>query len=85
MKRIESQCVGCPPEMGCLYQSCPNFEVDVYICDKCGQEIDEDVYIIENKDLCEYCFDEYIREIFDGLDNLEKVNILDIDCKCIRR
>lgn len=42
MIRIENECVGCPPEMGCLGSCCPNRNVKRIYCDICGEEIDYD-------------------------------------------
>jgi hypothetical protein len=60
----ENQCVGCPPEMGCLGSSCPNRNVLIpYLyCDKCGEEV-EDLY----DGLCETC----------ALETFEHINIED--------
>ena len=55
MIRYEDQCVGCPPERGCLGNSCPYKSVSVYVCDECG---DEDVELYEFDDgsqLCKSC------------------------------
>ena len=41
MIRYEDECVGCPPEMGCLGSICPNRNVPHYFCDYCGEEVDE--------------------------------------------
>lgn len=40
MVKIENDCVGCPPEMGCLGSSCPYRDVPHYYCDDCGCEDD---------------------------------------------
>ncbi|MBQ8809489.1 MAG: hypothetical protein IJZ69_04355 [Bacteroidales bacterium] len=53
--RIENQCVDCPPEMGCLGQSCPKKNIAVYVCDDCGDEIYGDIYEAEGDELCESC------------------------------
>lgn len=42
MKRYENECVGCPPERGCLGSVCPNRNVLRIYCDICGDEIDYD-------------------------------------------
>ena len=38
MKKIENECVGCPPEIGCLGNSCPYQNVVRFYCDRCGDE-----------------------------------------------
>lgn len=40
MIKYTDECVGCPPEMGCLGDSCRNRNVPHYICDTCGEEFD---------------------------------------------
>ncbi len=52
MKRIENECVGCPPEMGCLGNACPNRNVERCYCDKCGEETK-----LYNYEDGEYCID----------------------------
>ena len=53
MKSIENECVGCPPEMGCLGRSCPYMNVVRYYCDECGYERKLRHY--DDKELCEDC------------------------------
>lgn len=55
--RYENQCVGCPPERGCLGSRCKNRNVPIYACDGCGDELDPiDLYVTENDEmLCEQC------------------------------
>lgn len=52
MKRLENECVGCPPELGCLGESCPNRNVPHFYCDKCKEE----AVLYEYED-GEYCID----------------------------
>lgn len=54
--RIENQCVGCPPNMGCLGSACPNRNVKIRYCDKCGAD-NTDIYYDteENEDICWDC------------------------------
>ena len=57
MVRMVSRCIGCS-SMGlpCLGRGCPNYEVPEYVCDKCGYEIDSDIYTDEEYEhLCEDC------------------------------
>lgn len=61
MKRLEDECVECPPEMGCLGSSCPNRNVERIYCDICGDEISYDSKRWDpDKDyhLCEDCKEE---------------------------
>lgn len=57
MIKYINECVGCPPERGCLGSSCPNRNVPVIICDMCGEEIwDEDRCNLEsNYHICKDC------------------------------
>lgn len=60
---LENECVGCPPNMGCLGDSCPNRNVAHYYCDKCGAEVDpEDLYDVDGVDLCEDCLKAMYRK-----------------------
>lgn len=53
MKKIENHCVGCPPEIGCFGSSCPNRNVVVYYCDRCGKEAK--LYYYDSEQICEDC------------------------------
>lgn len=64
-------CVGCPPEMGCLGRDCPQCYETVMRCDVCGKET-RDLYRWDGDvDLCENCFDEKIEKIHITYDNCE--------------
>lgn len=66
MLKYENRCCGCAaPGYPCMGSSCPNRNVEVYYCDKCGEEIDEDdVYDDGEEELCEYCLlDKYRKEV----------------------
>ena len=78
MRKIENECVGCPPHMGCLGSTCPYKNVERIICDDCGYECDEDCYIIDEKDYCEECALNYIQSVFDDLTLCEKAEALNI-------
>ena len=54
MITFENECVGCPPEIGCLGNACPNLNVPHYYCDKCGDEVDE-LWTIDGYEVCEDC------------------------------
>ena len=61
MVRYENECVGCPPEMGCLGDGCPNRNVPRYYCDECGDEFyPEDLYEYDGKMWCKECLVEYL-------------------------
>ena len=61
MRRYENECVGCPPERGCLGTSCPNRRVLHIYCDACKDESD-DIYEYDGKDLCRSCLMEALIE-----------------------
>jgi len=45
------------PGYPCRGSSCPNRDVPVYYCDKCGEELEE-VYEVDGEELCEECLKE---------------------------
>lgn len=65
MIEYEDGCVGCPPELGCLGDSCPNRKIIHTYCDCCGEE--EQLYWYEEEQLCKECITEKVIE------RLEKV------------
>lgn len=54
MIKITDECVHCPPGTGCLGEYCPNKHVEHYICDKCGEEVD-DLYWVNGEQFCSDC------------------------------
>lgn len=58
MVKIENHCVGCT-DLGlhCLGSVCPNINVEVHYCDKCGSELGEDFEMADGEELCENCSD----------------------------
>lgn len=63
MIEYENECVGCPPEIGCLGKFCPNRRVPHLYCDECGEETD--LYWYEDEQLCADCV----------IDKLQKVEV----------
>ena len=60
---FENECVGCPPERGCLGDSCPNRRVEHFFCDKCDAEVSPgELYEVDGEDLCEDCLKERFRK-----------------------
>ena len=59
MKYTENRCVG-PCPMGCMGQACPNREVEVTVCDRCGEETTNPEYWHTDcgDDICPHCWDE---------------------------
>lgn len=61
MKTIEDECVGCPPERGCLGSSCPYKNVVHYYCDDCGEETQ--LYYYDGKELCIDCIEKTLEKV----------------------
>ena len=59
MVRIENHCVGCPTCINCGLK-----QVKVYYCDKCKDEIPEDVYEVDGAELCEDCLKKEFKKEF---------------------
>lgn len=69
MIEVRDECVGCPPEMGCLGNSCPYMNVERRVCNTCRSDAE---YEIDGED---YCYDHakgYIESIFHSLSLKEK-------------
>jgi hypothetical protein len=75
MKKVTNECVGCPPEMGCLGSSCRYMNVESYYCDQCGNVAE---YTIDGEDYCEECATEYMKEAFNNCSLSEMADMLDI-------
>ena len=59
MIKYESQCRGCPHEMGCIGDYCQYKNVPVLICDVCHEEVDELFeWDCDNDHRCRECMDE---------------------------
>lgn len=54
MIKYEDECVGCPPEMGCIGEACIYRNVKHLYCDKCEEDCEE-LYVCDGKELCEDC------------------------------
>jgi hypothetical protein len=65
MKRIVNECVGCPPEIGCFGDSCPNRNVPRYYCDECGDNAP--LYEYEGGEYCIEC----IKKMLDVVEGSE--------------
>lgn len=61
MIKIENDCVGCPPEMGCMGSSCPNRNVKHFYCDDCGDETD--LYEFDGEELCIDCIEKRLDKV----------------------
>ncbi len=76
MVEYENQCVGCPPNMGCLGNSCPNVNVPVFYCDECKDYAE---YRIDGDDYCEDCAKKYFINEFSSLPVNEMSELLNIE------
>ena len=64
MRVFEDECVGCPPEMGCMGSSCPNRNVLHVFCDRCGEECElNELHEVGGEDVCEKCILEMYPKI----------------------
>ena len=61
MVEYEDRCVGCPPEIGCLGEGCPNRNVPVYYCDECGAKTQ--LYEYDGQELCIKCIKELLEKV----------------------
>ena len=73
MIKYENDCVGCPPNMGCMGDACPYKNVPHYYCDECGEEI------VDNPGYAEYyttdCTDHLCKDCYEkALDYLYEDN-----------
>ena len=61
MVKRENRCCDCAvPGYPCRGSACPLVDIEVYYCDKCGDELDE-IYDVDGEELCEYCLKEMFR------------------------
>ena len=79
MKRYENMCVGCPPEIGCLGNTCPQKNVLMYDCDVCQSE--EAKYIWDGDDYCIDCINNALNDAFRQLSLKEKAEALGCEIK----
>ena len=54
--RYENWCVGCPPELGCVGDACPNRNVPIFVCDRCGDDIEGEAREVDGEELCDECY-----------------------------
>lgn len=64
MVRTENRCVDCAvPGYPCRGISCPNRNVEVHYCDRCGCELDTiNISDINGDELCDACYEEETEE-----------------------
>lgn len=59
MVKVENHCCDCAtPNYPCRGVSCPNRNVEVHYCDRCGEQLDEVYEDDDGFELCELCRDE---------------------------
>lgn len=56
-----NECVDCPPELGCLGEICPNWNVVHYHCDECKDEAT--LYHYDDKELCIDCIKDMLKKV----------------------
>lgn len=80
MIKIENDCVGCPPEIGCMGSACPYRNVKTTVCDNCGKYAE---YNIDGEDFCSECLEEHLKILFNEFSLYEKLDMLNIDYSTI--
>lgn len=76
MIKYEDECVGCPPEMGCLGSACPYKNVERHYCGCCGREA---TCILDGDELCSDHLSERLDEAWNELDDEEKAAMLEME------
>ena len=61
MKEVLNECVGCPPEIGCMGDSCPYRHVTRYYCDECENETQ--LYEFDGGEYCISCIEKMLSKI----------------------
>ena len=60
MVRVESDCVDCG--LPCIYESCLHYQVVIYKCDCCGDEVD-DLYYFDGLEMCVDCIKHRLERV----------------------
>lgn len=62
MVRIENHCCDCAvPGYPCRGAYCPLTRVEVHYCDKCDCELYDEIYEVDDEELCEECLKDMFR------------------------
>lgn len=61
MRAYTNECVGCPPEMGCIGTACPYYSVERFYCDECKNE--EKLYEFNGRELCINCIEKQLTVV----------------------
>ena len=59
----ENACTRCPYALGCNWAACPHYDVPLPRCEKCGEEIGDQIYDVDGEILCEDCLKEMFRKV----------------------
>lgn len=66
MREEVNECVGCPPGVPCMGDSCPYLHVTRWYCDEC--EAEETLYYMDGQELCAECVLEKL-DVVEGSDD----------------
>lgn len=61
MVKYENECVGCPPDIGCIGEYCPYLNVPRLYCDECDNE--DILYWWDDQQLCLYCIEARLERV----------------------
>lgn len=61
MRRVENECIGCPPELGCIGSACRYSKVTRYYCDECGDETK--LFDFDGRELCLSCIEDLLEQV----------------------
>ena len=62
--KYENECCGCAvPAYPCMGSACPNRRVPHFICDKCGDDVEELYWWDDEKQLCIDCIKENLEKV----------------------
>lgn len=74
----EDECVGCPPEIGCLGSSCRYKNVPHLVCDECKREFDK-LYLYDSLQVCEGCLlGKDLSYLKDEYEDIDEDNVLEV-------
>jgi hypothetical protein len=57
---IGSECCDC--DLPCIFEACPYYKVVYYVCDKCGETVD-DLYYFDGEQLCVDCILKQLEKV----------------------
>lgn len=63
MRKVVRDCFGCAEEKGCSGRRCPFYEQTIYVCDRCGDELElGETYKYKGGDYCRGCITDVLIE-----------------------